>query len=119
MSGSCRAITPLPCATQFPVTVTDAVAVAFVPRAMVIWAPSAGPVISPPSTVHAYVAPAMGATAAIAVPDLHAAGGTCTVTGEGQSAARQRRAAKTAKTTGGTKNRRDMPSGNTKFTGCR
>jgi hypothetical protein len=54
----------------------------------------------------------------VAVPDLHADGGTCTVTGEGQSAARQTRAAKTAIAREGTKDR-TISSGYRKLTECR
>ena len=48
------AITPLPWEVQpAAVTVTEAVALSFVPRAIVIRAPVASPEIVPPSTVHA------------------------------------------------------------------
>src|SRR5207248_2410730 len=81
------AMTLLPCDVHVPaVTVTEAVAVSFVPRVMVMRSPVASPMIVPPSTVQAYVAPGTAATATVAVPDLHALGGACTTTVEEHSA---------------------------------
>src|SRR3954469_13022319 len=79
--GSCSAMTPLPWEIQPPaVTVTEAVTLSLVPRATLMRSPVASPTMTPPSTVHAYVDPGRAATATVAVPDLHAVGGTCTTT---------------------------------------